>query len=1062
MNYIEYYIRATLHGFYILTETIHSRPPVVTTYEIPLLTPPSLYLSGTGKPLDEDFISQSLLNGYQFPVSKQVVDNFLQVAFTVRSSSVKGGGPLMVYRYAEWLARLGVYVTIYSDDALPRSQALSARFLQYSHDVDRYSAITEPIVIVYSVLELPALLKYCSTAGKQIYHLCQGLENFHYIPPQDKDLAISVPIFDLLNSLPIPRIAVSPHIEMFLAERYGHKPFTIPNGIDLDMFYPLQRSSGISRHVSVLVFGNPEIPLKGVVAALVGLVLARRELPEYSFHLNIVCGEDISARYESQFEHDGVCCTVYYCLEPEQVRSMFHKADLYINASYYEGFGLPSLEAMACAVPVVQVDNHGLDGIAIDGENCVISPSQSPHDIARAVVTVLTDVALRAHIVESGLRTVQRFSVQQQFAAFCTQFQQILGVHFDERRVRDIMDSPLVTPPPHVSVPVEPGTPDFNCPTFSVLIPTYNQAQYLPACLDSLLAQTCSNWEAVIVNDGSTDDTRSVLEHYAHKDSRFTVLHKENGGVASALNLALKNARGRWICWLSSDDMFMPDKLEQHIRGFIEYPDTYFFHTAYNVFYEDTCRLEEIGLPADFIPQESLQVLKFFEINYVNGISICVHRSVFGKVGGFNTNLRNGQDFDMWLRISAQYRSRHLEARTCITRVHPEQGSSISSDAGIFDSALACLDFLNNHSFESLFPVLSVSQAADGMFAIQNVLKILINPQAYINTCGYGAVLLARMREWLGKPENRQVCELLGGGVFTGIVASIQDSSLPAAIKAAFCDLHTGLGKPYIYQAVDAVSVLKSHLVMLAETPGNADTVRSLQQYIVKRFGAENVGNEKNNVAYWQALQKQGYFENHICYGHDHNGLKLFGDDDKYISRYLPLTRLMNVVVIGCGYGRESVLIARHVRQVFGIDVDDVVLEKAKAFTLSHGISNFVPVHAEHWRDGIPEGIDLVYSMVVFQHLTRHLARDYIVGMIPKMSPQGRFLCQFCEAENGSYDASLHEYEPNVSWTEGDIRQLMIDCGLVLYQLETTQVSRSAKWHWAFFGLTHHHGEPGV
>ena len=105
-----------------------------------------------------------------------------------------------------------------------------------------------------------------------------------------------------------------------------------------------------------------------------------------------------------------------------------------------------------------------------------------------------------------------------------------------------------------------------STPIFSVLVPTYNQACFLPAALDSLLAQTVLEWEALVVDDGSTDGTREILERYAAGDKRIRVFRKHNGGTASALNKGLQHAVGEWVCWLSSDDLFKPDKLAVHLK----------------------------------------------------------------------------------------------------------------------------------------------------------------------------------------------------------------------------------------------------------------------------------------------------------------------------------------------------------------------------------------------------------------------------------------------------------------------------------------------------------------
>ncbi|MBS3946393.1 MAG: glycosyltransferase family 2 protein, partial [Melioribacter sp.] len=172
-------------------------------------------------------------------------------------------------------------------------------------------------------------------------------------------------------------------------------------------------------------------------------------------------------------------------------------------------------------------------------------------------------------------------------------------------------------------------------PVFSVVVPTYNQAEYLSKALDSLLDQSFPIWEAIIVNDGSTDSTKDVMEEYAAKDSRFRIFHKQNGGVATALNVGINNARGEWICWLSSDDLFEPNKLQTHFNAINDYPEIKFFHSHWYLLLEET--KQKIAPPLWLqIPPTEFQVTRFFRANYVHGNAIAVHRSVFSEVGLFN------------------------------------------------------------------------------------------------------------------------------------------------------------------------------------------------------------------------------------------------------------------------------------------------------------------------------------------------------------------------------------------------------------------------------------------
>ena len=102
-----------------------------------------------------------------------------------------------------------------------------------------------------------------------------------------------------------------------------------------------------------------------------------------------------------------------------------------------------------------------------------------------------------------------------------------------------------------------------NTPTVSVLIPVYNVERYLPRCLDSVLAQTWTDYECIVVDDGSTDNSGSICDEYARKDSRFIVIHKENGGLSSARNAAMKISSGEFLCFIDSDDYVLPNFLER-------------------------------------------------------------------------------------------------------------------------------------------------------------------------------------------------------------------------------------------------------------------------------------------------------------------------------------------------------------------------------------------------------------------------------------------------------------------------------------------------------------------
>ncbi len=98
-------------------------------------------------------------------------------------------------------------------------------------------------------------------------------------------------------------------------------------------------------------------------------------------------------------------------------------------------------------------------------------------------------------------------------------------------------------------------------PFFSIIIPVYNVAPYLRECLDSVLSQTFTDWEALCVDDGSTDGSGTILDEYAAKDKRFRVIHQKNAGVSAARNVGLANAEGEWFLYLDGDDVLRMDAL---------------------------------------------------------------------------------------------------------------------------------------------------------------------------------------------------------------------------------------------------------------------------------------------------------------------------------------------------------------------------------------------------------------------------------------------------------------------------------------------------------------------
>lgn len=107
----------------------------------------------------------------------------------------------------------------------------------------------------------------------------------------------------------------------------------------------------------------------------------------------------------------------------------------------------------------------------------------------------------------------------------------------------------------------------------SIIVPVYNTEQYLSRCINSVLNQSFTDFELLLIDDGSTDNSGAIYDAYAEKDNRVRAFHKENGGVSSARNRGLQEATGEWVCFVDSDDELLPDRLQVLVNGISEEVD---------------------------------------------------------------------------------------------------------------------------------------------------------------------------------------------------------------------------------------------------------------------------------------------------------------------------------------------------------------------------------------------------------------------------------------------------------------------------------------------------------
>jgi hypothetical protein len=178
-----------------------------------------------------------------------------------------------------------------------------------------------------------------------------------------------------------------------------------------------------------------------------------------------------------------------------------------------------------------------------------------------------------------------------------------------------------------------------NPPRFTVIMPLYNHEKYVAAAVESVLNQSFGDFELIVCNDGSTDDSPRVVRGFT--DPRLRWIDKPNGGTASALNACLLESRGSFICWLSSDDLFAPGKLLAHHEHHAAHPESGLSVAPFGYL-----RGSE-WLPARQIrTAPRARLLQFVFGNYINALTVCANRVLFTLFGLFDERYHVAHDVE--------------------------------------------------------------------------------------------------------------------------------------------------------------------------------------------------------------------------------------------------------------------------------------------------------------------------------------------------------------------------------------------------------------------------------
>jgi glycosyltransferase involved in cell wall biosynthesis len=230
-------------------------------------------------------------------------------------------------------------------------------------------------------------------------------------------------------------------------------------------------------------------------------------------------------------------------------------------------------------------------------------------------------------------------------------------------------------------------------PIVSILVPVYNVEPYLRQAIDSILAQTFTDFELILINDGSTDRSGEIIDSYRARDSRIVAVHKENEGVARTLNRGLAMARGKYIRRFDSDDTCLPTALEHQIEFLEQHPDValvgtqiafqsasgkiaWNFRNPHNKYFQNR----------DY---RIVDASEFFDGCPIIHATVLIRTEIIKHLGGYRTEFLTSEDIDLWLRIIEVYPAAALNECSYFVRLHQTSATRRHKSSGSFYRELA-------------------------------------------------------------------------------------------------------------------------------------------------------------------------------------------------------------------------------------------------------------------------------------------------------------------------------------------------------------------------------------
>lgn len=219
---------------------------------------------------------------------------------------------------------------------------------------------------------------------------------------------------------------------------------------------------------------------------------------------------------------------------------------------------------------------------------------------------------------------------------------------------------------------------------FTVITPVYNRPKYLRQAVRSVLDQTFGDWEQIIIDDGSSDGTGRIADELGAGDDRISVIHQPNAGQSAARNAGIRRARGEWLTYVDSDDLWLPQTLAGYAEYLAAHPEARFIYGYRHRLGRDGTVTQ---LPGQF-QDGPTGTAELFGRMFLTPLCVCHRRELVRAAGGFDEGLRVCEDYDLFLRMSLHCRFEPIGKPTGLKRRHATNVSRQTSGSRMLEAEI--------------------------------------------------------------------------------------------------------------------------------------------------------------------------------------------------------------------------------------------------------------------------------------------------------------------------------------------------------------------------------------